>query len=317
MDNEQNILATLLFYNLLDYPLTSVEILKYLFSIKPSELENESRQVEKIGLSHILKNLSPRVSSRNGFYFLGGKEHLLRKRIKKEKIAAQKWKKVKNICFFLQIIPFIRGIGISGSLTFYNTRPESDFDLLVIAKAGRIWTTRALLSIFLSLIGQKRYGLNIKDKVCLNCFLTEESLKLKPEIEPHNIYLAQEYARIIPIFSAEGGENGLWQKFKKANSWIRNYLFLFPWFEPEFYRVPTNRIFKFIRIIGERFLNLKFLGDFIESFLKKQQIERIKKNLTNSRDDQIFFSDQYLFFHPQAKGLRLLNKFNRAVDKLI
>lgn len=309
MNNNKNIFATLLFYNLLDHPLTLVEIYRYLFSLEPLESKSGSHQAEKIWLSDILKNIPKKVLSRNGFYFLEGKKHLLRERIKKEKIAAQKWKKIKNICPFLQIIPFVRGMGISGSLTFYNTKNESDFDLLVIAKTGRIWTTRALISIFLSLIGKKRYGLKTKDRVCLNCFLTEKSLKFKPEIEPHNVYLAQEYARIIPIFETE---NGLWQEFKKTNSWIRNYLYFYPWFDLKFYRISTIQILRLAREAGEQFLNL--LDNSIEFFLKKEQIERIKKNLTNSSDDQIFFSDQYLFFHPQAKGRRLLKEFHKVAD---
>lgn len=307
-----NTFKTLCFYNLLEQPLSLVEILKYLPSTNAPN--------KPITIGALIKNIpffKKPITLKNGFFFI---PTLLpastNQRIKKEKISAQKWKKIKKICSLMRFIPFTRGAGISGSLTLYNARKESDFDFIVIAQKGKIWTTRALMFIFLSILNQKRFGQNTKDKVCLNCFITDDSLEIKEHIKPHNFYSAQEYSRIVPIFE---NTDDLWHNFKKANLWIKNYLASYPWPSPSFYFQKNNNLANFIRHQSEKILDFGSFGLWLENILKNYQIKRIKKNLTNSPDDQIFFSDQYLFFHPHSKSLKILDKLDKimAVDNSI
>lgn len=302
MDIKQDVLSTILFYDLLDYPLSVSEIFKYL-SISQEKYQN-------LRLIDIFNNIENElIEKKNGLYYLAQNERKIKQRIKREKITAQKWKKIKKICKILTIIPFIRGIGVSGSLTLFNAKKESDFDLIIITETKKIWTTRFLLSIFLNFLNQKRTGAKTEDKICLNCFVTVKSLEIKEEIKPHNLYSAQEYARIIPIFE---NRKSLWQEFKTANFWIKNYVFNYPWPQPPKLSITNNKIINLIRIVGEKMLNNP-IGNFMEILLKNQQIKRIKRNLTNKPDDQIFFSDEYLFFHPHSKSLKLLNRFYEAI----
>ncbi len=118
----------LAFYDLLDCPLTLVEMNRYL-----SSDEEEAENNPKVSLRQILVNLPSRAVFKNGFCFLNDDRGQVRQRIKREKSAAQKWRKLRRVGFFLQLIPFVRGVGVTGSMTLYNTRLESDFDLLIIA----------------------------------------------------------------------------------------------------------------------------------------------------------------------------------------
>ena len=305
MDIKKNILSTILFYNLLEYPLSIFEIFKYL-SISQDKYRNPR-------LADIFNNTKNElIKKENGLHYILQNRQIIKQRIKREKITAQKWKKVKKICRILTIAPFIRGIGISGSLTLSNAKKESDFDLIIITETKRIWTTRFLLSIFLNFLNQKRTDAKTENKICLNCFLTIKSLEIKEEIKPHNLYSAQEYARIIPIFE---NRKNLWQKFKTTNIWIKNYILNYPWPQPLKLPVSNNKIADFIRFTGEKMLD-NFIGNSIETLLKNQQMKRIKKNLTNNPDDQIFFSDEYLFFHPHSKSLKLLSRFHEALNNI-
>lgn len=298
---------TLLFYDLLNHPLTAVELTRYLFRGSARE------QFEGgIKLRSIINEATKKTVLVGGFYVLSGQNHKIRQRIKREKIAAQKWKRLKIICLFLQMIPFVRGVGVTGSLTLYNTRLQSDFDLLIISQRGRIWTARALVSIFLTLINQKRYGSITKNKVCLNCFLTDASLEIGDKIKPHNYYSAQEYARLVPLFEFN---DGLWQEFRGKNDWIGNYLATYPWPSPDAHKLIVPNWLGYLGRAGEYICNLG--GNYVELLLKKLQVNRIKKNLTNNPDDQIFFSDEYLLFHPHSKSLKHLATFQKIIsDKL-
>lgn len=311
---DKNILATLLFYDLLDYPLTLLEIFKYL----NHSLSDSS---SKIGLQQIYSALkkSPLqnyIRFTNGFYSLAdsysNNQQPYQKRLKRQKISAQKWKKLNKILNFLRYVPFIRGIGITGSLTLNNAKSQSDLDLLIIAQEGRIWTVRALVSILLAIFGLKRQNQKTQDKICLNCFLTENSLNLKPEVKPQNIYSAQEYARLKPWLEEK---KGLWQEFQKKNNWIRDYILNYPW--PQNFVSQSSASFfvsisRLSKIFTETILNIFSL----EEILKQRQIKRIKKTLTaisnrDAADNQIFFDDQYLIFHPHSKSLNHLNTFTQ------
>lgn len=304
MTSLNNTIATLAFYRLLGQPLSIIEIFKYLSQIKPDSA--------KPLFSDIFFKIDsdPAILQENGFYFLSPNKSLIRERIKREKISSQKWKKIKLICRFLQFIPFIRGAGITGSLTLNNARAQSDFDFLIITQVGRIWSVRAIVSILLGLLNQKRFGEHTRDKVCLNCFLAGNSLNIKEEIKPHNLYSAQEYGRLLPIFEHSAN---LWANFKQANQWINDYLPFYPWATDTFYSLSSNRLADFIRNKCEQIFNLGSIGNLIEQIFKSYQIKRIKKNLTNNPDDQIFFSDQYLLFHPHSKSVKILEEFNKIM----
>src|SRR3990167_454351 len=148
-----SILATLIYYDILDFPLTLFEVNKYL--INPNRLSGNPI-LEIISLGQVADELDKLVNggfvgSKNGFYFLPGRDALYELRIEREKIAAQKWKKFLRIAKWFQAVPYLRAILASGSLAINNTGHESDFDVLSVTKSGRLYTCRILLSFAASL----------------------------------------------------------------------------------------------------------------------------------------------------------------------
>ncbi|MEK7076208.1 MAG: hypothetical protein AAB941_00895, partial [Patescibacteria group bacterium] len=144
-----SILATLIYYDILDFSLTLFEVNKYLinperiregpqrasdsYGINPERLSKNS-VLGMISLGLVAEDLegliaSGQIGSKNGFYFLRGKDVLYDLRIEREKIAAQKWKKFLKIAKWFQAVPYLRAIFVSGSLAINNTAHESDFDV--------------------------------------------------------------------------------------------------------------------------------------------------------------------------------------------
>jgi len=287
---EKSILSTLVYYDVLDQPLVGWEVFKYL----------NKKGDFKVDLNKVLDVLekSQLVDQKNGLYFLKGREGIVKQRIERQIIADRKWKKARRIIRFLQIIPYIRMVAVSGSLAMNNTKEESDIDLLIIVKTGRIWTCRVITTLFFQSIGQRRHGKLTKNRFCLNHYITDKSL----EIPYQSLYNAQTYAHLVPLWQ----KRGLYKKFQKANSWIKEYLVNYPTEQKGY--------------LDARFKKYVFdikLGDKLESFLKNYQVKRIKKDpLIYKQGGRIVFNDNQLEFHPSSPEKNILEKYNQKMKEL-
>ena len=325
---QKSILSTVVYYDTLDYPLTSLEIFKYLVNpfhiaglqwgsgsesklFKPRELGRFSNitliNIIKILTSQELKKI---IDEKNGFYFLRDREDIVKTRIDRQKIADQKWKKVRNIVRWLQAIPYLKMVAVSGSLALNNTKKESDFDLLVVVKNKRIWLTRFIVTLAVQLMGRRRHKKITKDRICLNHYITDKSL----EIKFRSLYNAQTYAHIIPVLETE---NGMYRKFQHANRWIKDYLVFWPESEiKNFKTLRINLLLEGIAKIGEVFLDNRF-GDFLEWLLKKIQKHSIEKDpLTYKKGGRVTIDDSQLEFHPDSPERKILDKYNRNMVQL-
>jgi len=323
---QKSILSTVVYYNTLDYPLTSFEVFKYLinplhiasfyYSSKKtlkdfSKTPLEINRFSEITLDNIIRNLENRelkkfIKEKNGFYFLEGREKNIRIRIKRQKIADQKWGKVRKIIYWLQIIPYLQMVAVNGSLALNNTYEESDLDLFIVVKNKRIWVTRFLITLFVQLIGKRRHKKLTKDRICLNHYVTDKSLEIFGSL-PN----AEVHARMIPVLEVK---KGIYREFQKANNWIKNYLVFWPKLEIKHSKnLKISSLLRDIAKIFEKCLNSK-IGDLLEKLLKKIQERTIEKNpLTHKKGGRIIFNNNQLEFHPNSPEGKRLNKYNKTM----
>jgi len=313
---EKSILSTLVYYDVLDRPLTGWEVFKYLMqSWKSLELLNYcSIAPHNNRLKEVLENLDDSselnklISQKNGFYFLKNRQRIVKQRIERQKMADQKWKKAKRLIKLLQIIPFVRLVMVSGSLAMNNTKDKSDIDLLIITKTGRIWTCRGLITLFVHIIGSRRHSNLTKDRICLNHYLTVKSLKIPFK----SLYNAQTYAHLVPVLNF-----ALYKRFQKANKWIKDYLVFYPNAQKGYLKeIKPNQFLVFFGKIREIILD-KAIGDGIEFILKKFQQRRIRKDhLTYQAGGRVVFNDKQLEFHPDSPEKWILGKYNQKMEEL-
>jgi len=307
---EQAILKTIVYYDCLDYPLALDELKNFLFGGE-QEFHNDLRNL-------INKNL---VEESGGFYFLKGRKNLINIREERSVLAVKKWQKALKAARWLCLVPYIRMVFASGSLALSNTDKDSDLDVLLVAKHGRIWTTRFLTIVLLSLLGVRRtrYEKIAPDKICLNHFITDKSF----HIPRKSIYTAQLYARLIPIF----GEEKLIAQFCEANKWVGEYVEGWPECVSMnnrsmnnsielFHRRANSKFSGFIKKTGEKILDTKF-GGWLENILKKYQLRRINNfHLTHKPGGRIKADDESLEFHPDSPELRIIEKYNKKMKEL-
>lgn len=311
-DLEKSILATLVYYDVLGRPLSGFEVFKYLIR-KNLEIDKDLTIGHILGALENSPELAKLISQKNGFYFLTGRQKTVKQRIERQKIADQKWKKTKRMVKLLQMIPFIRLVVVSGSLAMDNPKKESDIDLLIVTRTGRIWTCRGLTTLFIHCLGQRRHGLLTKDRFCLNHYLTDQSLK----VPLASLYNAQTYAHLVPIWEADGREAPKYNQFQKANQWLKDYLVFYPQSQQGYLRqIKPNQSFIFSRKLREFILDRR-VGDALEFILRKVQARRISQDpLTYQSGGRVIFNDEQLEFHPDSPEKGILEKYNQKMEEL-
>jgi len=218
----------------------------------------------------------------------------------------KKWLRFLKTAQFFRHLPFIDFVLGAGSMALGNVHQDSDFDVIVGVKSGRIFTARFFCILMFGLLGKRRQKLSHKeaasDKICFNHFITPKSYRLKP---PYNAYWQELYKNLVPIY----GSKEKIQEFFKANDWIGERVYGDD-LRHEFYE--SSPVGKFLeKILSGR------LGDFKERILKQIQIKRIKKSLKDGLgfdhaergfEPRLIYSDDELEFHPDTLRINRLIK---------
>jgi hypothetical protein len=201
IDYSQSALKTLVYFDLFDYPLTREEIGLFMDrKTTPDELTNTLNELKSAGL----------VTPYGDYYTLKNPASLVSRREAGNQLASELLPTAFRISSFLYHFPFVRGIGISGSLSKNFADEKADIDYFIITKANRLWITRTLMHLFKKLtylVGKQHF-------YCMNYYVDEEALS----IQERNPFTAIEVATLIPVCG-----NGSMENFFTANEWIDNY----------------------------------------------------------------------------------------------
>lgn len=205
----------------------------------------------------------------------------------KDKLLKKRWKRAHRIAWFLQITPFIRMIGVNGSMTTGKITEKSDIDFLAVVKPGRIFTARFFITFLTHITGKRRHGQKIAGRVCLNRYHTDNFL----EIFPHDEYHEKVFSKLFPILDLDN----FYEKYKKANSWMKNCNFE----NNQYPKVKLSKILNFKRKALEWILSGRF-GDFLERKLSSWQRKRIEADIRTLKAPvgRVRVSDKELCFHP-------------------
>ena len=288
--------------------MTEIEIFKYCQKHSFNTSFFETRQIIK-NSSALNSVLEPVL----GLFLLKNRQAIINIRQKRLKIAQVKWKKLKKLAKYLTLVPFLQLAAATGSLTAYNTHPLSDFDLLIVAQKNRLWLTRILLTGLVGFLGKRRHGQKTKNRICLNCYLTQDHLEIEDKEKPHDFHSAQEYGRLTPILEISKDP---YQKFINANLWLTGFLQNYPWSNNQTAKkIKVVCFFKKIRGFFEWLLSNQ-IGDWLERKTGQWQTKRIQQKKENQPPDQVYVSDQCLMFHPQSKSYKLMKQFGLRMEQL-
>lgn len=293
---EKEILSTLIFYKILNVPcLTIFELYRHLIK--------NSRSTDICDIDKTLSE-SSKIKSHNGFYYtcIPGEDNetdYFNGRIKNAKVSAIKIKKAKKIANLLSFIPFIRSIGISGSVSMNGAKPESDIDFFIISSSKRVWLTRLLSVALTQIIGQRRHKNIIEDKICLNIYIADEKTKYPIK----NMANGQMILMTLPIYN-----KNIFNAFLGVNAeWISDYIANF-----------KNNLFLKDSPDSDYPKKINKILDRLEHSLGETFSRRIFHKTPNARPPYIVISDDALLFHyPRSKNIEATEKYDELTSQLI
>lgn len=266
----QTILKYICYFDIFEHPINQSELALYT-GLSEGDVEQNLNQLVEQGICFQFE----------GWYSIRSTvSQLVAARKKKENDAKAYFKKLKFYTWLIRSFPFVKGIGISGSLSKNVMHEDGDIDYFIITNKGRLWVCRTFLIAF-----KKIFLFNSKKYFCVNYFVDEDNL----EIPDKNMFTAIEIAHILPVHNAQ-----LMADFKKANDWTDEFIHSFA--HPINFR-PLKGGSWFGRFIG--FLLKGKFGERVDLYLMRFTYKKWEKR----------------FEHFEANKFELTMRTNRGVSK--
>lgn len=285
---EKSILKTVIYFDIFNYPMTVFEIWKYLYGF-------ECELCDVVSCISNSDNIKRYIETKNGFYFLRGKKELIYSRKSKRDSSIKKWQMAKRVICFLRFVPFVSMIAISGSIGYFNVKEDSDIDLFIIIKKGHIWFSRFFISAIVQLLGKRRYGNKIKNRICLSFYISDEFMNLESLAYENDIHFAYWFLNIVPIFDLNT-YNDFYTSNKWVNKFIKNH---FNHSIAKYWSIKDDIFSKGIRAFFEILLD-NGLGRFLNLILKSIQLLKMRQNKNskmNNGQKDVIVNDNILKFH--------------------
>lgn len=251
MESESSSITSQKYHDIFDFKLTKEELVKWQYKNKKEKTTN-------------VKNKT---------------------RLQREKYSQAKLVIAKKAGKILSKIPTIKFIGITGALAMMNADKNSDIDLMVITRAGQLWTTRLVAYMIIWLFGfkiRKPVDSDEEDKLCLNIWLDETDLIWNKT--ERNIYTAHEIGQVRLLVN----KDKTYEKFLYANKWILKY-----W--------PNS-----VKIENHKLQTTNFKQYVIEKIVFKIQYLYMKSKITR----EVVTSTRAIF-HPKDWGKVVKGKLKR------
>lgn len=329
---ERSIFDTIRYFDIFGLPVTAVQIWRSLIVDRAGTGTRWHGRAAPTfrEISHTLAEsgwLKQQVASHWGYYCLraaaqqhGGAEQYVRARMARHRTAQAKWKIARRSARLMARLPLVRMIGVTGSLALSNTQTDSDIDLLLVVRRGRIWTARLLALLAAQLMGRRRTydDRRAPDKLCLNHFITDDALAMSPALR--SVYTAVLYEHVVPLSGL-----AVWRRWHAANAvWTKRWLMYpaEPLLAPRYY-VRVGAAWRSVRPWAEGWL-LEPAGEALERLAERWQRRAMARHAAPHaavlgspgsgravRWGRIVLSATELAFHPDSQSAAVVQRFSQ------
>lgn len=293
---KKSILKVLAYFEMFSYPLLKEEIMLFLDrSIHPLDLDTALEDLVK----------EARIYRHENFFQLRNEPALINRRKDGNSRAALMLQRARKISGFLYWFPYVRGIGISGSLSKNFAGKDADIDFFIITQSNRLWIARTCMHIFKKftfLAGKQHW-------FCMNYYVDEHAL----QIHEQNIFTATEVITLVPVHG-----NGVMTNFFKANHWVKNYFPNQPLKTGSPVKPKEALIKRFIEFclnnrIGER------LDDYLLKITTRRWKQKEQRQAMNARGGRMGLSTGKHFARPNPEFFqrKILQKYEGRVSEVM
>ena len=198
--------ATVAYADIFDYPLSTDDLYYWC--------------IQRVPRKNFRTSTVPGVDRSGYQLFLKGRQSVLHTYEERHGGSKRKWETARLVARWLQLIPTIFLVGVTGGVAVNNAERHDDIDLFFITARGTLWISRLLVTIAVDLLGMRRKpgATNVANKICLNMFMSEEAMCLSKGEQ--DLFSAHEVLQMEPLWSRK---NTYW-RFLQANIWVKKYL---------------------------------------------------------------------------------------------
>jgi len=178
-------------------------------------------------------------------------------------LLANKWRVFEKRVKLFNYVPFVEFILLAGSMATGKVREESDFDVILGVREGRVFTAWFFAALWSQLLGWREHpGVNQKNRFGMSHFAAPGGYRLNP---PYDAYWQNLYQKLVPVM----GDEEKIAEFFEANDWMESKMI---YRRNEKYLGNKKSLYKKYK---EFELGGK-LGDWTERRLKKWLVKKIQ-----------------------------------------
>ena len=205
---------------------------------------------------------------------------------------------------------------VCNTLAFNAADSDSDIDVLIIARFGRMWIARLWTTTILSLYRLRRTKKKIADRICLSFYLADRTLNLsKFRIAPDDIYLSYWLRTLIPVYDPDS----LGESMTRANQDL-----LAPFFDRARHYTPAF-------VSPQKYVNKNFIARFFEMVLsgsfgstvekfarsfQRRKIMHNSKSLVHAKDTRVVVNDSMFKFHGNDRRALYRDLWKKRVKEM-
>jgi hypothetical protein len=309
-DLEKSIIKTIAYFDVFNFPLTTLEVWKWLY--RPREKYTLQQVREILDTSSWLKG---RLTLQEGFFSLKNRDNIFLLRKQNNNWAERKFQKTVRIVKIFSHLPFVKMVAVCNNLSYSNSRESSDIDLFVVSKKNQIWLARFFCLLILKILDLRPKEEDRRDKFCLSFFIDENYLDMKTVmLGQHDVHFVYWLSQFLPIYDPEK----IYEKLLTINNWQTDYL-------PNVY--PSEFINKVeatsSSIFFSKIINFLVQPPVIAHWLYNKarlfQVKIIGRNLQAmvNIDTRVIINEHMLKFHSNDRRDQYFHEWKDLVKKLL
>ena len=306
---QQSVLATLTYTDIVDYPLTAGEVWRFLYRPEGTVSQEDVNDalVELMGQG--------KVDREGDWYMLNGRRSIAATRKERTELSKKKWRRAKSAAEFLRLVPFVRGVFVCNSVAIDNGKKESDVDIVVIIKAGRMFLARFAVTAIVQLLGYRRHGTKIADRVCLSFYVTDDAIDFSSlRLQPEDPQLAFWVATFVPLIN----RGDTFQHVREANPWVLEYFPNAFSTNPRNEQLAEDQLLNSVRLFFENAF-MGSIGEPLEQSARSMQMKRMQRNKQSRQNEpttDVIISDTLLKYHERDRRGEMREKFEQRLNEL-
>lgn len=294
-----DILKTLSYFSLFNFPLTKEELFFY---ITPKDFNYEDFLKELQFLAD-----QGKVDTQFGYYFFPGESSFIDDRNKAVVHVEKKLKIARRAARLICCVPFIKAVYVCNSVAAEVPKENSDIDLFIITTKKRIWIVRFFTNLILLMARMRTRKNRSANSICLSFFVDEENLNMnKLKVAEDDVYLKYWLLQLLPLYDPENFKSKLLEENFGGHFSIDN-------FAP----ITNSALGRTWKRMWEKFWEGKY-GDLIENQVHKIQIDIIRRRYKNIpiSSPSIMITDGVLKFHENDARMRLRDAWANKCSNL-